>query len=186
MKSWGRSVRGGDCGFNTLLRKADELITLKYVVKNVAHRNGHTATFMPKPIVGDNGSGMHVHQSLAKGARTCSRAMAMAGCRSSRFGTSAASSSTRRRSAPSPTRPRTATSCLVPGFRSADRRSPHSALQPFGLPAAFRGSPARKRPVGIEIRFPRSGHQRLHLVLLRAAHGRTSTESATGSIPARP
>ncbi len=53
--------------FNTLVRKADELITLKYVVKNVAHRNGHTATFMPKPLVGDNGSGMHVHQSLAKG-----------------------------------------------------------------------------------------------------------------------
>ena len=52
--------------FNTLVRKADELITMKYVVKNVAHRNGKTVTFMPKPIVGDNGSGMHVHQSLAK------------------------------------------------------------------------------------------------------------------------
>ncbi len=53
--------------FNTLVKKADELAMLKYVVKNVAHRNGKTATFMAKPLVGDNGSGMHVHQSLAKG-----------------------------------------------------------------------------------------------------------------------
>jgi glutamine synthetase len=53
--------------FNTLVRKADELMMLKYVVKNVAHRHGKTATFMPKPLVGDNGSGMHVHQSLSKG-----------------------------------------------------------------------------------------------------------------------
>ncbi|MFI4969499.1 MAG: type I glutamate--ammonia ligase [Lysobacterales bacterium] len=52
--------------FNTLVKKADELITMKYVLKNVAHRNGKTVTFMPKPLVGDNGSGMHVHQSLAK------------------------------------------------------------------------------------------------------------------------
>jgi glutamine synthetase len=53
--------------FNSLVRKADELLILKYVVQNVAHAFGKTATFMPKPLVGDNGNGMHVHQSLAKG-----------------------------------------------------------------------------------------------------------------------
>ena len=53
--------------FNTLVRKADELQILKYCVLNVAHAYGKTGTFMPKPLVGDNGNGMHVHQSLAKG-----------------------------------------------------------------------------------------------------------------------
>jgi len=53
--------------FNTLVNKADEVLVLKYVVANIAHAYGKTATFMPKPLVGDNGNGMHVHQSLFKG-----------------------------------------------------------------------------------------------------------------------
>jgi glutamine synthetase len=53
--------------FSTLVERADWVQTQKYCTWNVAHAYGKTATFMPKPLVGDNGSGMHVHQSLAKG-----------------------------------------------------------------------------------------------------------------------
>jgi len=58
-----------DMHFGTLLRMADSVMIYKYIIKNVARKNGLTATFMPKPLFGDNGSGMHVHQSLWKGAK---------------------------------------------------------------------------------------------------------------------
>jgi glutamine synthetase len=56
-----------DMRFDTLLTMADKLMLYKYVVKSVARANGLTATFMPKPLYGDNGSGMHVHSSLWRG-----------------------------------------------------------------------------------------------------------------------
>ena len=56
-----------DIRFEPLLKQADNLMCFKYIVKNVARKNGHTVTFMPKPIYGDNGSGMHTHVSLWKG-----------------------------------------------------------------------------------------------------------------------
>ncbi|HEX2887586.1 type I glutamate--ammonia ligase [Vineibacter terrae] len=56
-----------DMRFDSLTRMADKLMIYKYVVKNVAHGRGMTATFMPKPLFGDNASGMHVHQSIWRG-----------------------------------------------------------------------------------------------------------------------
>ncbi|MGH7698902.1 MAG: type I glutamate--ammonia ligase [Gemmatimonadales bacterium] len=55
-----------DMRFQPLVRMADQVMMYKYIVKNVCHQHGYTATFMPKPMFGDNGSGMHVHMSLWK------------------------------------------------------------------------------------------------------------------------
>jgi glutamine synthetase len=81
LKDWGIDVEmqhhevatGGqaeiDFRFDSLLKTADNLMTFKYVVKNVCKMHGKSATFMPKPLFGDNGSGMHVHQSIWKGGK---------------------------------------------------------------------------------------------------------------------
>jgi glutamine synthetase len=58
-----------DYRFDTLVRAADAMMVYKYVVKNTAKKHGKTATFLPKPLFGDNGSGMHTHQSLWKKAK---------------------------------------------------------------------------------------------------------------------
>ncbi|MDO8674039.1 MAG: type I glutamate--ammonia ligase, partial [Dehalococcoidia bacterium] len=55
-----------DMHYGTLVKMADSVLLYKYIIKNICHEKGYTATFMPKPLFGDNGSGMHVHQSLWK------------------------------------------------------------------------------------------------------------------------
>ncbi|HVN54259.1 MAG TPA: type I glutamate--ammonia ligase [Anaerolineaceae bacterium] len=60
-----------DMRFDSLTHMADKVLIYKYIVKNVARKYGLTATFMPKPLFGDNGSGMHVHQSLWDGETNC-------------------------------------------------------------------------------------------------------------------
>jgi glutamine synthetase len=58
-----------DMKYDTLVKMADQILWYKHIVKNVARQHGKTATFMPKPLFGDNGSGMHTHQSLWKGGK---------------------------------------------------------------------------------------------------------------------
>ncbi len=69
-----------DMRFSPLVQMADHLMLYKYVVKNVARQAGKTVTFMPKPIFNDNGSGMHVHQSLWKGGEPLFAGKEYAGC----------------------------------------------------------------------------------------------------------
>ncbi len=104
--------------FEKLVKRADWNQILKYTVWMVAASYGKTATFMPKPVVGDNGSGMHVHQSIWKAGRTCSPGTATPVYPNSRCFILAASLSMPRRSTRLPT--------------------PHQFLQTSG--ARFRGA----------------------------------------------
>ena len=66
-----------DLKFDNLVTMADKMMMFKYIIKNVAKKYGKTVTFMPKPLFGDNGSGMHTHISIWKGGENrCSPAAA--------------------------------------------------------------------------------------------------------------
>ena len=95
-----------DFRYDDALMTADNVSTFRFVVKNVANRNGLHATFMPKPVFGINGSGMHTHQSLFAGNRNAvlRRGAASGSSVARAFTTSAGCCGTRRRSARSPTR----------------------------------------------------------------------------------
>ena len=127
--------------FDTLVRCADNMQIYKYVVQNVAHSYGKTATFMPKPVAGDNGSGMHTHQSIWKDGKPLFAGDGYAGLSERRSTTSAASSSTPAPSTPSPTPRPTATSAWS---RASRRRCcwpiPGATARP---PAASPTAPAR-------------------------------------------
>ena len=108
-----------DMRFAPLVEMADQLMLYKYVVKNVARtRTGKTVTFMPKPVFNDNGSGMHVHQSLWKDGKPLFAGNEYAGVSEMCLHYIGGILKHARRSRPSPTRPRTATS----GWCRASRR----------------------------------------------------------------
>ncbi len=154
---------GGQCEidlrYQPLLRMADQVMAYKYVVRNVARRHGKTATFMPKPIFGDNGSGMHTHQSLWKegtplmadksgyaGLSHLGRAPATRGSPTWGGRTSPGCSPTRRRCSPSARRPRTRTAGSCRATRPPSTSSTRSAT---ARPAsAFRSTRSPRRQSG--------------------------------------
>ena len=158
------------------LATADNLITFRVVVKTIAARHGMHATFMAKPIHGENGSGMHINQSLARGRRERIPRRERRPPALDRVPrpTSPASSSTSRRSPRSPTRrsTRTSGSCPATRRRSTSPGRPATAQPPSASPpsaAARRGSSCA-RPTRPRTRTWRS----------RACSRRASTASSAG------
>jgi glutamine synthetase len=107
-----------DMRFKPLLQMSDQLMWFKYVLKNVANKAGHTVTFMPKPLYGDNGTGMHTHVSIWKEGKPLSPGTSMPASPKRPCGPWAASSSTAGPCAPSPTPPPTPTSGWFQGFEA--------------------------------------------------------------------
>lgn len=117
---------------------------------NVAHRFGKTATFMPKPMFGDNGSGMHCHMSLAKMALTCSRATNMQVCLNRRCTTLAASSNAKAINATA--NPTTNSyKRLVPGYEAPVMLAYSARNRSASIRIPVVSSPKARR---IEVRFP--------------------------------
>ncbi len=103
--------------FSTLTTMADGLMWFKYVVKNVARRHGKSVTFMPKPLYGDNGSGMHCHQSFWKEGKPLFAGDGYAGMSEIGLWYIGGILKHAKRSPRSPTRPRTATAASCPATR---------------------------------------------------------------------
>ncbi len=140
--------------FDTLVRNADKMQIYKYVVHQVANAYGKTATFMPKPIFGDNGSGMHVHMSIWKGGKPTFAGNEYAGlsenCLYFIGGVIKHAKAVKRLHQPADQLLQAAGS----GLRSA-RSARLFGAQPLGLlPHPFGSSPKSKR---VEVRFPDPG-----------------------------
>ena len=139
---------GGQCEidqrFDTLVLSSDNMMLYKYVVRNVAYRNGKSATFMPKPLWNDNGSGMHTHQSIWKDGEPTFAATATPASARPPCTTSAGCSSTLRRWRRSSPRRPTATSAWCPASKLRSAWPTRAATAP--RPAASRCTrPARSR-----------------------------------------